>query len=83
MHTELRSKFVGANFFPAKNPVDARQEVVRQGGLGHQKEYKRFGGKSTLTLSCPRSQKSFVIDVRLLRRLSSLPVKNYLLVGQG
>ncbi len=22
------SKFVGANFFPAKNPVDARREVV-------------------------------------------------------
>ncbi len=28
MRTELRSKFVGANFFPAKNPVDARREVV-------------------------------------------------------
>ncbi len=28
VRTELHSKFVGANFFPAKNPVDARREVV-------------------------------------------------------
>ncbi len=28
VRTELRSKFIGANFFPAENPVDARREVV-------------------------------------------------------
>jgi hypothetical protein len=28
VRTEGRSKFVGANLFPAENPVDARREVV-------------------------------------------------------